>query len=506
VGKPAAPEARILPSELPAPTTFEALESHGERLRAHLARYLEARTEGVAPHPVSTPPAVSREMEFLRRWARECVDEVAMVALQREPLLGDDWRSCAALEERMLRAIDAFASLGEPALAWLEPLHFDAPAPDPSRVFAVVLLAASFEGRDALGLVERFLHAVVTDRAALLAAGDALVLAPHPELDARLRAYLVDVEPSLRELAVRTLARRGGLADHELRRCADDRPEIASHALVPLALRRHPEHLRLIEEALGSSRSELRCAAARALALASPARAQITLRGWLGGADGDEAAMLLAMLGAEVDVPRLVDHARRAPTPRALAALGVAGRVFAIEALLAFLRDGDEALALEAARALERLLGARLLASVAIAPEELPAPPELPEPEVPGPRAPSLAREVSDPRDVPALGSPDTLELPSPEFEVWRAYWLEHRGRFEASRRHRAGAPHAALGVWQELAGGALRHDERRDAGFELQLLTRTEVGLDVRALVGEQLAALERLRPVAARVAAREE
>ena len=114
---------------LPSPTTFEELETWGARSAEHVKAHLDkvlggpADTEStpVAPEPPSGP------QRFVRTWARDCFEEIAMLGVQRRPLLDDDWRTSMELEQRMLWSLDAFVSLGSGALRSVEDLVLDAP-------------------------------------------------------------------------------------------------------------------------------------------------------------------------------------------------------------------------------------------------------------------------------------------------------------------------------------------------------------------------------------------
>ena len=500
------PSAQTQPFEpLPPPTSHEELEGHADRAREHIERHLArvfaARDEPKPPddEPVEDEPVgsdqPSPEELFVARWARECFDEIAMLGSQRRPLLGDDWRTSEELEQRLLTSLDAFAALGPGAFATLETLVLDAPAPDPERLFAAGLLTGVLAGRDALGLGERLARASARDPLALHRYAAAVALAPHPDVGAMLRDWLEDGDPRYRQVATQLLTARGDLAADELARLAEDRPEIAAHTLVPLALAHPPSLEPLFERALAATHLPLRRAGWLALALTAPPRAREQLRAELGGRYADEAAWLLAAIGSRADAEKLGERALRQPTPSSLGALAVAGHVASIEGLLHLLAHDDEPLRLAAANALDRLTGAGLRAEVAIGPERLDAP-DLPEPDVGGfAGPPPLQRLVSDPRDQPGEGSPDRVEVPTPEPAPWRAWWQDNRARFEAERRYRRGAPFAPSVVLDELAGPWLSPAERAAAGDELLLLTRIRSGFDPDALVPMQQQALERWR-----------
>ena len=500
------PKLRIAPAEateaaafepLPPPTTHEELETYGQRQREHIEAHLAAVK--------AAPPVAESEDEnedasaaaaapFVSKWARECFDEVAMLGDQRQPLLGDDWRTTRDIEERLLWTLDAFASLGPQALQQVETLVLDAPAPDPLRTFAAGLLLGCVAGRDTLGLAERIARAQAADPAALRCFGDALLLAPHPNVTTLLRSWLGESDPDYRAAATRVLAARGLLTETELSACAQDRPEIAALVLVPMALTAHPDLDQLLPSALESPRRRLRLAAWQALALTSRRDAVALLGQHLSGELGDEAALLLAALGSRNDANVITQRALHAPTAEALEAVALSGHIGAVEGLIGLLR-GDEDVALGAARALERITGAGLLADVEIEAEKL-DPPELPEQDTggfEGPPAQPLSQLVSNPRFMPAEPDPDVLELPAPDPDLWAAWWSEHRDDFPADRRHRSGQLYTPLVAHAELAGPLLTRGERRHVGIELRALSKQDHGFDVGAFVVQQEQTLER-------------
>ena len=171
---------------LPPPTTLEELESHGEKLRAHIRAHLDDVM--AKPDPVGVPPDVPMiegTVRFVARWTRECFDEVAMLGSQRRPLPGEDWRNVRDLEDRLVWNVDAFASLvagkkGHGDLARVEELVLDAPAPDPWRLFGAGMLLGGLAGRDTLAMIDRLACASARDDEALPALAAALRVCPHP--------------------------------------------------------------------------------------------------------------------------------------------------------------------------------------------------------------------------------------------------------------------------------------------------------------------------------------
>jgi hypothetical protein len=496
---------------LPSPKTYEELETFGARAKAHVAAHL-ARVLGKGEArslraPLEKPTG---ERRFVARWARECFEEIAMLGSQRRPLLGDDWRLSSVLEQRMLWALDAFAALGAPALCEIEALVLDAPAVDPPRTFAAGLLLGSVDGRDTLGMAERIARAASGDPDTLRCFGDALLLAPHPTLDGMLRSWLGDADPAYREVAARVLSRsqpggeqpRAAATPKDLHAMLDDRPEIARHAMLPLALARDPVVEGRLRDALDSPHAPLRHAAWRALAVRSRRDAVERLRLELGGAHGDEAAALLAAVGSREDARRVCDRALRTPTPASLSALGTTGSIGVVSELMELLRHDDEEVTLAAAAALERITGADLRRKVKMAPEKLDAP-ELPEPPTGGfegasPPPRDLGRLASDPRFAPTEGSDDEVELAPPDHAVWRAWWDENRARFEPEKRYRRGELFTPAVAWRELDGPMLAFADRRRVAHELTALLGDDAGFAADAFVVQQQQALARWRPLA--------
>ncbi len=500
----APPEARVITAfePLPPASSHEQLETYGARQREHIEAHLtqvfaaaqaDAHAQGGAEEAVA-----SAEAPFISKWARECFDEVAMLGGQRQPMLGDDWRRTREIEDRLLWTLDAFASLGPRALQAVESLVLEAPAPDPELAFAAGLLLGSFEGRDALGLAERIARAQAADSAALQRFGDALMVAPHRDIETMLRSWLAESDPGFRVVAARVLASRRRLTEAELSDCAGDRAEIAAQVLVPMALDGHPELDQHLRVALDSRRRRLRLAGWQTLTLTSRRNAAAQLQLQLDSELGDQAAILLAGVGSRDDGSLLTQRALGAPTVEALEAVALCGHVGAIEGVLELLRHDDQDIALAAARTLERITGAGLLAEVEIDADKL-DPPELPEPDTGGfggsPALPPRQR-VSSSRLMPAEGSPDLLQLPAPDYDLWSRWWQEHREQFSAERRYRTGQLFTPLVVHAELNGPQLTIAERRNVGRELLLLGKEDVGFDVGAFVVVQEQALDRWGP----------
>ena len=496
------------PPPLPRPTTPAELEASvkevrrraDERRRAREARErdrAQARAAArAAAAEIADPPAGFARGRFTAKTredlvadrARECFDEVAMIGMQRAPLLGDPWRGALVLEQRMLSAIDAVAALGGPAIARVERLAVDSPAKDPTRGFAAAMILGCIDGRDALGAVERVLrHLGPADPAVAAHVAGALELAPHPLLPQLLRSLFADPDPAVRALAITVLAYRGMATLGELASAArDPSPAVAAAALPALALARGPDLAAAIEPARAHDDPALREAAWSALALSGSPYASDAIGAELDGPLCARAAVALAIVGDERDAARLLDRARSAPSPGLVNALGWAGAPEAVPLLVDLLRHDDPVVQLGAAHALDRITGAGLLDDVEVPPETI-AVPDVEEPDVGEPKPPTLAREVSDRRDLPSEGSPDTITQPTIEPTRWRSWWSERGEGFLFGRRYRRGSLFAASVSQWELDALPLTPGERRLLQRELVIRTGQLVRFDPHDFVAVQ-------------------
>jgi hypothetical protein len=486
-------------------------EARREERKAREAARKAARAAKRAPPAIEPPPGFARgrfrattEAEQIEARARECFEEVAMVGIQRAPLLGDPFRLATFLEDRMLAAIDGIASLGGPALARIEPLVLDAPAKDPSRAFAATMILGCFDGRDTLGAVERLIAQLGLADAAIAAAfAGALELVPHPELPVLLRALLADADPGGRTLAVEVLAYRGLATLAELSAAAlDASPTVAAAALPALGILakgRLPALDDAIERARAHDEPRLREAAWAAMTYENHPQVSDLLRAELDGPFAARAAVPLAIAGDERDAAFLLDRLRNGPTPSLVNAVGWAGTVEAIVPLMELLEHEDPVIQLSAAYALDRVTGARLYEEVELPPEELSLP-DLPEPELGEPKPKPLAQLVSDPRDRPSDGASDTVSRPTVRVDRWRAYWNEKGGDYRLALKYRRGSPYApTLSLW-ELDAWPLTPGERRWLQRELVVRTGQHVRFDPHDFVKVQEEALNQWAPIAQR------
>ncbi|MGK3994499.1 hypothetical protein [Sorangium sp. So ce1024] len=523
---PEPPPAELVakpPPPIPRPTTFEELKAAVAALKQRAPAPGAIAAPAAAPRPLAPredepaerqapPPGFAPEIgaaiddvAFLRARTRECFEEVAMVGMQRAPLLGDPFRGALVLERRMLAAIDVIAAIGAPALEHVPRLVAEAPVKDPSLAFASAMVLGCFAGRDALAAAEHALLRSERDRAFIDELGAALKLVPHELLPLALRTLLREPEPLVRAMAIDVLAYRGLATEDELVAAAsDEAPPVAARALLHLGCAPSPRLPELIQRALAPSAAadpELREAAWTAMALSDHPHASFTLRAAMESPEGgDMAALLLALAGDEADARHLVARAFEAPRRGLIVAVGWAGAASSVPLLIDLLeRDGDKATKLAAAYALERITGAGLWDEVAVEDEEIVVA-EPPEPDVGEPREVKLAQIVSDPRDLPAAPAPELVEQPTVDAARWRAFWIERCQGWDMGARYRRGLPYTPDVVLDELDTGRVTPGERRLLQRELIVRTGHFVRFDPHDFVVDQEEAIAAWRPIASR------
>ncbi len=505
---PAIPvEAPVEPApELPEPTTFEELAAVAKAARLRGAQRAKALTQRraapklerkrevpeVPPGFAFAPPPRTDDDALVRRWARECFDEIGMLAIQRAPLPGDSWRDCQGLERRLVAVIDAVAALGPAAIAHIEAYAMDAPAADSMRIFAAALLGGCLEGRDALACAERVLHRFgPSDPLVSEPFVAAMKLAPNPFVPNAMRALLVSDDPACQVIAVEVLAYRGELTPTELEALSEtENAKILALVLPLLGATRHPDAARAIERGLAHADLTVQEAALDAMALSARKDVAAAARAAAEGALGDQALIRLAVVARDEDARWLMERMKKRPSVKVIEAMGWLGLVDAVEPLIRALESGEEAEKRAAGAALDRLLGANLVEGIEVLPEaledvEVVDPTAEVERKEQKPRP--LAELVSDPRDVPSAGSKETLEVPSTDPAAWRAYWVENRERLAKMGRVRRGQPYAASIVLYELDQLVLSMEERRMLHRELAVRTGRVTRFDPHDLVAVQ-------------------
>ncbi len=439
-------------------------------------------------------------LNFVRARTREWFEEIAMVGMQRAPLLGDPWRIALPLERRMLRAIDGIAAFGSEALLYLPEIAMDAPAPDPMRIFALTMALGCFSGRDALAIAEYVLLAGEPDAEVIGGFGAAMKLIPSANTNvfASLRSLLSESDPELRAMAVDALGYRGILSREDLFFALSDKDSrVRAKAIWHSAGFSDASLPSLLLAESRSGDGPCRDAARMALLRRSDRNISIVLEEELMKEPRELTAVLMALCADESLARRFVELCSKKPCAELAAALGWLGACNSIELLISFLESQDDALRGAAAWALERITGAGLWESAAALDEEIllaePAEPDLKEP-----KPPALARTVSDAEDLPPAAEPEMVEQPSLNPLRWKAYWMENGMKFDYNGRYRAGRPFTPEVVLDELDRARRTPAERRLLQIELAMRTGGWVSLDPHDWVAVQEDAIRLWRPIA--------
>jgi hypothetical protein len=501
------------PPALPPPTSLSELATMIEQIKARAEAQQKAHAammqKGLAPAaPPAAPvseifvrdvPAKLAPAAFVAQRARDLLEEVAMLGMQRMPLLGDPFRSVQFLERRMICALDAMAALGPVALASIEDRILDSPVKDPSRVFAAAFVLGCMEGRDALGAATRIARAfgvIKPDVAEAFA--DGLKLATGTRIGTVARVWLQDPDEAMRSIAVDVLAYRREIDEEALLQAASSSSaRVVRKALPPLGAMfpRQPGLHDAIARARESEDPALREAAFTAMTLSGNPDAPYAIARAL---DTDESlAIPLALVGSANDAQRLFDLAKAKPTEPLLLALGWAGAGETIPFLMSVLGQKKMELRVAAANALDRITGARLYEAIEVPPEKtVVEEPPTPSVDLGGAKPPSLAKQVSDPRDEPSEGAADVLELPTVDLPTWQRFWSERRDSFKSGTRYRRGHPYTPLVSWWELDQWRVTPFERRMLQRELVARTGQWVAFDPFDWVPVQEAAIRAWEP----------
>ncbi len=405
----------------------------------------------------------------------------------------------------MFAAIDAVAALGPVALHSIEQLVCDSPAKDPVRGFAATIVLGSVEGRDTLAAAERAIrHLGASDPEVVRYATEALKLVPHPNLPQAMRTLLSDPDEALRFIGLDVLAHRGLASIEELLTCArDSAPSVAGVALTALATvaPSHPELSPLLVQSLAVP--DLAPATWLAMALAGHPHGLSAPLKALSGPDAEQAALAVALTADHAAALQLTEHNQQTPSPGQTAAVGWAGASESVPPLIELLRHDDDEVLTAAAYALDRITGAQLYEEVEIDPEEIIVP-EGPSPDVGDLEPPPpLAAAVSDPRDLPSSGSPDTITRPTTDPRRWQEYWRQRRDAFKEGSRYRRGHGYTPVVSLWEMEGWLLTAPERRFLQHELIVRTGHHVPFDPIDFVSTQDEALKTWEPIVQRTSA---
>jgi uncharacterized protein (TIGR02270 family) len=504
---PAPPPVEDAPPPLPDVQTIEELQDAMKELKRRAAKRAEdakkaaeaRKAAAEAPKPAGDPleevppgfapkiPKPVPEPEFIALKGRELFEEVAMVGMQRTPLLGDPFRTCAFLERRLLCAVDALVGYGFEAISRVEPMVIDFPAKDASRAFGAAMLLGCLDGRDALAAAERVLrYCGAGDPEVARGFGDALKLVPHPGLPMMLRTMMQDPDPDYRILALDVMVFRDLATGEELvAALSDPSPRVAAIALPKLALMRWAGLPQAIDFATNHDDAVLREAGWLAMAYAGHMHAVNVLEANIGTPYGERAVEHIGVLAESKDAERLLSKMQEKPAESIINAVGWAGHPTAIPALIAILAKGGlkKQLKAAAASALDRITGARMYDTVELDPEAI-AVPDIPDPDVgdidPKPKPASLAEKVSDPRDLPGKGAPDSMALPTTNPERWKAWWKQAAPLYQMQARYRRGHPYTPLiSLWEMSDGWVVTPYERRLLQRELIVRTGEYVRFD---------------------------
>jgi uncharacterized protein (TIGR02270 family) len=504
---PEAPPPEEAPPEVPDVKTvgelqdaIKEMKKRAEKRAADAKEAAEARkAEAKAAKPEGAvleevPPGFAAKIgkavphpDFIAMKGRELFEEVAMVGMQRTPLLGDPFRTCAFLERRLLCAVDALVGYGFEALSRIETMVIDFPAKDASRAFGAAMVMGCIDGRDALAAAERVLrYCGAGDPEVAKGFGDALKLVPHPALPTMLRTMLRDPDPDYRALALDVLAYRDLATGEEyVAALSDPSPRVAAIALPKLALMRWAGLPQAIDFATNHDDATLREAGWLAMAYSGHMHAVNVLEANMGTPYGDRAVEHIGILAESKDAERLLAKMQEGPTEATISAVGWAGHPASIPVLIAMLanRNVKKPGKIAVAYALDRITGARLYDSVEIDPEAIVVS-EPPEPDVgdldPKPKPQSLAEKVSDPRDLPGKGAADSMQQPTMNPERWKAWWKEASNLYQPHARYRRGHPYTPLiSLWEMSDGWVVSPYERRLLQRELIVRTGEHVRFD---------------------------
>jgi HEAT repeat protein len=481
------------PAEAPTPiTSLAELETAMRRSLDSLAAFDEPG-EPEEPGPGGRePPREVPEDEALRlrfgvvvpireqivEQARECLLDLANMGRMRRPTAVESWCSGEETERRLLRRVDAIAACGESVFPDLVDMLADRPVPDPELTWALVFLFGSFDGDDACDQAWRIARTVdledtETVRDFVVALADAFALAPHPKIDEALVTWLASDIPGRREVAVRALTRRHSLRPAHLETAlydSDRMVRLAATRAVPVTEHASVTHL---NRALMDPDEEFQRAAiwgfSKRVKRTGIRHAQdLVAQGRPGFA---EAALLVAIAGGEDGREQLARAAVTDDSPALVRALGWLGDPQHVDALLGWLRDGDDALKGAALEALERITGASITKD-----------------------EPEGAR-----RDIPPFGEgfceyEPEIEL-SDDPDLWTAWWHRYRSAVKRDRRYRFGHAFSLRDTMHEIEGEDFTNPQRERSYVELVVWSGGALPLDREDFVARQRRQLDQWR-----------
>ncbi|MSP24794.1 MAG: hypothetical protein EXR75_06430 [Myxococcales bacterium] len=421
----------------------------------------------------ATPSDLDEHMAFglmgerahIGRMVKCCFEEISATANLRR--LDDterfNWQWMKRTEARMTAGVDALMALGQPfflasgrgaksegfdVLEAALDYGRDAFTADPGRAFARTFVLGCVAGEDtvraailALKQSPRYTHRAQTH---------ALAMAPNPAIDEALVRLSNDEDRDLVVVALDALYGRG----------------VADFAVL-LPLTEHPDH-------------DVKARAVRAMGVATQGSAAIEwLTEFIARETEDDLVVggleALSLLGAKAGLEhardRLVDEVKAPGSLRTdvrirmMQLLGVAGEREDWEILRAnYGGEPGEALAM-GFHGHPELIEALLEPLIEKVPRVMPGRQGLQEAAV------ALVR-ISGAPLYANPERPDRYE-PTTEGMVWRAYFAEHRKRFEPGVRYRFGVPWSPLAPVDELAAEDVPVGTRRLAALELGMLLR---------------------------------
>lgn len=441
-------------------------------------------------------PALTAE-QWTEFHARDCFSDVVALLPQRVSQLGEAWALADVIERRLVANLDAIASLGDAGYRAIEQACQTAVVIDAALCGGLGLLSGGVASRDLLALSERLLLVWETDEAMWQAMADAWKLSPSPWLGGLCDRFIRSADLRKQALAFDVLGYRGWLTAADVQRALEAGQLPLAGLLSHLHYLSPPDRESWLRRLYGSSATQSGDPAlwwASALngyqplpvILEHSAPSDATGEGWL----------ILALYGERYHAEMMLSSFTQSPTPELARALGWAGLGASIPTLIAALSSDAPALKNAVAMALERITGAGLFEEVPIDPEQAMTP-DVPEP-VLGPTTPGLASELSDARDAPPEGSPDTLLLPAVTRETWDAYWRVNAARFAPEARFRRGLPASPAVFVDELEYALRTPGDRRLIHKELIMRTGRRVHFDPHQWVAEQRVALEQWRAAA--------
>jgi len=400
-------------------------------------------------------------------------------------------------------------AFGTRGIAKVEPMVVDAPVKDATRAFGGAFVFGCLEGRDALGAAERILHFCGSkDEDVAKGWADAMKLVPHPNLQVALRTLMQDPSGDVRAIAWDVLTYRHWATIEELvAAIADPEPRVVAHVLPELAILKYPYLDQVIDNAINHPDPRVKQAGWTAMTLSGHTWLVQTLEKELDGEQGAKAAEHLGIVCESRDAERLFEKTKEKPTEAMIMALGWVGLGASIPWLIALLANEKTKARIKevTAYALDRITGAQLYEDYLLDPEKVMIP-DLPEPDLGdlggGKEKPkALAEKVSDPRDVPATGSPDKMQRPSTKGYVWKKYWEERKGFFDPKQRYRRGHGYTPIvSLWEMADGFVVTPHERRLLQREMVVRTGEWVAFDPHDWIPLQEEALKQWEPIARR------